>query len=94
MTAKSFLHSYILKLLLVWLAIIYDARRKHVNIRHAILDCQMTNRDREDNASEICSDISFITKSYYVIHCRYDFLKKTGEYNNLLLSLLYVFRKR
>ena len=54
----------------------------------------MTNRDKKDNASEICSDINFITISYYVLHCRYDFLEKTGEYNNLLLSLLYVFKKR
>ena len=51
----------------------------------------MTNRDRKDKASEICSDISFITISYYVLHCRYDFLEKTGEYNNLLLSLYYTY---
>ena len=93
---KVFIHSYILKLLLVWLVIIYNARTKHVNIRHAILNCQMTNRDRKDNASEICSDISFITVWYYVLHCRYDFLEKKQE--NIItyssLSLLYVFRKR
>ena len=31
---------------------------------------------------------SFFLKRFFV-HCRYDFLEKTGEYNNLLLSLYY-----